>query len=185
MKRLFIAFPAQNPLEESFIPTLKKLKTSADKEGIEVKWVPTKNYHLTVVFLGNTPEEQIERLHEPIQSCADKLTAFELGVSGLHAFPDEMHARTLWMGVQQKKNLPGIESDLRQALQIPPEDREFTPHITIGKIRKTRNCRNLLSPFVRKDFGKILVDRFVLYESVQQNYISVYVPLKEYLFNKG
>ena len=60
--------------------------------------------------------------------------------------------------------------------------RIYTPHITIGKIRKTRSCRNLLSPFVRKDFGKILIDRFVFYESNQQNYMSVYTPLKDYAF---
>ena len=181
-KRLFIAFPAVTPLAETFLPALKKLKVSADHDGIEAKWVPAKNYHLTVVFLGDTPIEKIEALNVPIQACADQLSAFELNVSGVHAFPNQFEARTLWIGVQQKKNLPGIEEMLRTALNIPPEDREYTPHITIAKVRKSKSCKNLLSPFTRKDFGKILVDRFVLYESTQQNYMSVYTPLREYIF---
>ncbi len=185
-KRLFIAFPTTDPLAETFLPSLKKLKVSADREDIEVRWVPTQNYHLTVVFLGDTPVDKIEKLHEPIQACADQLSPFELNVSSVNAFPDEFSARTLWLGVQQKKNLPGIEESLRLALNVPPEDRpeyrKFTPHITIGKIRKTKSCKNLLSPFTRKDFGKILVDRFVLFESTRQHHMSVYTPLKEYSF---
>ncbi len=181
-KRLFVAFPATDPLAEIFLPTLKKLKTTADRDGIDVKWVPPKNYHLTVAFLGDTPVAEIDKLHDPIQVCADKLSSFQLNVSGLNAFPDEFHARTLWMGVQQKMSLPGIAAELTAALGLIPEDREYTPHITIGKIRKTKSCKNLLSPFVRKDFGKIIADRFVLFESIQQNYTSVYMPLKDYMF---
>lgn len=183
-KRLFIAFPATTPLAETFMPSLKKLKVSADRDEIEAKWVPAKNYHLTVVFLGDTPLEKIDQLHAPIQACADQLTPFELSVSGINAFPSQFEARTLWIGVQQKKNLPGIEEMVRTALNVGPDQHDFTPHITIAKIRKTKSCKNLLSPFARKDFGKILVDRFVLFESTRQNNMSVYTPLHEYLFAK-
>lgn len=181
-KRIFLALPASDPLESSFLPFLKKLRITGDKEEIDVKWSPPKNYHLTILFLGEKTPDEIEKLHAPITAFAKTLAPFDLRVSGMGAFPDEHHARVLWLGVQNKKNLPEMENTLRGLLGLGEATETYVPHITIARIRKTRSCKNLLSPFVRKDFGKIHVDKFVLFESIQQNFTSVYLPLAEYPF---
>jgi 2'-5' RNA ligase len=60
---------------------------------------------------------------------------------------------------------------------LPEED--FNPHITIGRLRNPKSCKDLISPFVRKSFGSVHVNKIVLFESKLQSYFPVYTPIFE------
>jgi 2'-5' RNA ligase len=181
-KRLFLALNATEPLSETFLGTYKKLKIYADQRELNIRWVPPTNFHITVSFLGNQPEENIPLIRDALNEACAKFSAFELKIEDVGAFSNEHDARTLWLGVQNKrylgefKNYLDIELEERNLITTIDE-REFKPHLTFGKLRNPRSVKDMISPFKRKSFGKIQVKEVILYESKMQGPHPVYVPL--------
>nr|BFD60610.1 RNA 2',3'-cyclic phosphodiesterase [Bdellovibrio sp. CKG001] len=181
-KRLFLALNATDPLADTFLPTLKKLKINADRRDMTVKWVPVDNYHVTVTFLGETPEEDISKVAETLAEVCTRFTPFELKIEDVGAFSNEHDARVLWLGVQNKRYLGEFKEALDQELVAKNllsqlEERSYSPHLTVGRLRNPRSVKDMISPFKRKSFGKIQVDEVVLYESTLQGAFPVYKPL--------
>nr|WP_295904883.1 RNA 2',3'-cyclic phosphodiesterase [uncultured Bdellovibrio sp.] len=181
-KRLFFALNATDPLAETFPPTFKKLKINADRREISVKWVPIDNFHITVSFLGDRPEEELPLIAETLQTVCTQFTPFDLKIEDMGAFSNEHDARVIWLGVQKKRYLAEFKEILDQALlekQIltKPDERTFSPHLTIGRLRNPRSVKDMISPFKRKSFGKIHVNEIVLYESNLQGAFPVYTPV--------
>lgn len=183
MKRVFIAINATNPLESTLLPTLKKLKISSDKKEMEVKWTPGRNYHITLSFLGERTDEEIEKIKEAILDVAEVAPSFDLNISGMSAFPEIYDGRVIWLGVQNSRILnqtkEAMDESLSKKISYLGEAQKYVPHLTIGRLRSPKNLRDLTSPFVRKEFGKIHVDKLVLYESIQAGPFPVYKPLYE------
>lgn len=181
-KRLFLALNATDPLADTFLPTLKKLKINADRRDMIVKWVPVDNYHVTVTFLGDTPEEDIHKVAETLAEVCTQFAPFELKIEDVGAFSNEHDARVLWLGVQNKRYLGEFKEALDQELiaknlLAQVEERSYSPHLTVGRLRNPRSVKDMISPFKRKSFGKIQVDEIVLYESTLQGAFPVYKPL--------
>lgn len=181
-RRLFIALNATDPLSESFLPTYKKLKINADRREMNIKWVPVDNFHVTISFLGETPTENIPALEKTLKEVCAGFAPFELKIEDVGAFSNEHDARVLWLGVQNKRCLGEFKGQLDQALLeqsllLKPDEREFKPHLTFGRLRNPRSVKDLISPFKRKSFGKIQVSEIVLYESKMQGPFPIYTPL--------
>lgn len=132
---------------------------------MEARWTPAENFHVTLVFLGSTPDEKIPGLAEKIKEVADLHAPFKLKISGTGAFPDEFKTRVLWFGVQNSKSLRSLQEHLAEALNSR-EEAEYIPHMTFARLRNPGTTRDLQSPFIRKDLGKVDVTEVVLYESI-------------------
>lgn len=181
-RRLFFALDATNPLSESFLPTYKKLKINADRREMIIKWVPVDNFHITVTFLGEHPEEDIPALKETLKEVCSHFAPFDLKIEDVGAFANEHDARVLWLGVQNKRCLGEFKEGLDTALLeknllLQPEQRNFSPHLTFGRLRNPRSVKDMISPFKRKSFGKIHVSEIVLYESKMQGAFPIYAPI--------
>lgn len=181
-RRLFFALNATDPLSESFLPTFKKLKINADRREIAVKWVPVENFHITVTFLGEHPEEDIPAIQKTLAEVCTRFAPFDLKIEDMGAFSNEHDARVLWLGVQNKKYLGEFKNGLDEALAeknllLRPEERAYSPHLTFGRLRNPRSVKDMISPFKRKSFGKIHVDEIILYESKLQGAYPIYTPI--------
>ncbi|MGZ3794573.1 MAG: RNA 2',3'-cyclic phosphodiesterase [Bdellovibrio sp.] len=181
-KRLFFAVNASDPLSKTFLPTYKKLKINADKQDITVKWVQPDNFHITVTFLGPQPEEKIPALEQALNEACEHFAPFDLKIEDVGAFSNEHEARVLWLGVQNKKVFGDFkqtleENLLEKQLITQTDEREFNPHLTIGRLRNPRSVKDMISPFKRKSFGKIRISEIILYESQLQGNYPVYIPL--------
>lgn len=181
-KKLFIALNATDPLAETFLPAFKKLKINADRKRLTVKWVPLDNFHVTVVFLGDQLDEDIPKIIEVLSEVCTQIPAFELKIEDVGAFSSEHDARVLWLGVQHKKSLRDLKDQLEQRLvdthlmsQMDPRD--YSPHLTFGRLRNPTSVKDMLSPFKRKSFGKIHVGELILYQSILEGPYPVYKPL--------
>jgi 2'-5' RNA ligase len=184
-RRVFIAINATDPLSFSFLPTLKKLKINADRSEMNVRWVPLENYHVTISFLGDKSPEEISEIHKQIQKVCDNTHPFELKIEDMSAFSNEHDARTLWLGVQNKKHLGSLKENLDQSIKdvsyaSPIAERPFKPHLTIARLRNPGSVKDMISPFKRKSFGKIQVSEVVLYESKLKGPFPIYVPLARF-----
>lgn len=179
-KRIFVALAIK--CNQSMLDVLKKLRVSADRKEIDVYWTPKMNLHITLVFIGEVPVSEIKSVESTLTQAMKSKPNFSIKLHGLGAFPDEHHARTLWIGVRRQNELVQLQNHLYSQLlpfitQI--ESKLFLPHLTIGKLRKARSCRDLISPFVRRDLGELHVKSIILYESVNHGSHPVYRVVKE------
>jgi len=184
MKRLFLAIAAQQGLEETGQQIIKKLKINADQKKLDVRWVPMSNYHVTLVFLGETASEKIPEIETLMSEVSSRIAPFDLKISNVGAFPDEFSSRVLWFGVQNSKSLRYLQSELSSQFHEKNyllEDRAYSPHLTIARLRNPHKTKDLISPFVRKNIAKIPITEIVLYESVGRAPFPVYKALKKFL----
>lgn len=183
MKKLFLAIAAHEGLEEAGAQILKKLRINADQKQLEIRWVPQNNFHVTLVFLGPTDEAKLPEIEALTAEVASLFVPFYLKIANVGAFPDDLSSRVLWFGVQNSKALRALQEHLFQKFKEPAalgQERDYSPHLTIGRLRNPHRTRDLLSPFVRKKIAKIPVREIVLYESLGGAPFPVYKALKTF-----
>ena len=110
--------------------------------------VPPENWHLTLVFLGDTAGDAKARLSESLR--LERLgPSFAVELGGLGAFPRASRASILWLGVSEGG---GAMAALNQAvgravrrMGFRVEERRFTPHITLSRMRPPGDVRPFMS----------------------------------------
>ncbi|MBC7743388.1 MAG: RNA 2',3'-cyclic phosphodiesterase [Bdellovibrionaceae bacterium] len=180
LKRLFIGLSFSNKFANDLEPWIKKIKKTADKKETDLSWTPPDNYHVTLVFLGQTEESEIASITEKMQAVAEKHAPFKLKLRGLDGFPSLMQARVLYLDVQRSQNILNLQGDLEQALQaVDRHEAGYVPHLTIARLRNPKSCRDLVSPFVHIDLGKQEVCEIVLFSSQMNGNFVSYEKIKQ------
>jgi 2'-5' RNA ligase len=114
--------------------------------GVPIRWVPVRNIHVTLKFLGDVSNKNLEVLKKLLESEAHGHSPFEISVGDLGAFPSERRPRVLWAGVEAPQELTalqhGIEAETAR-LGYAPEDRPFSPHLTLGRVGRNANSQDL------------------------------------------
>ncbi len=167
--RAFIAVELPEGLKKELAELEAQLKKSSPTV---VKWVDPNSIHITLKFLGEVSEDNIDELMLAIEESAQGISPFKLEVSEVGAFPDLDHVQVVWVGVtgeldkvlQLQKR---IESNTEQ-LGFPRESRAFTPHLTLGRVR------NEAKPNDRQRIGKLLTNTsFAALHNVDVNAINL------------
>ena len=103
-----------------------------------VRWVEPANLHITIWFLGEVREPQVEELVAALQKPLD-VRPFSLRIGGAGAFPPSGPLRALWLGlVAGRDGLIDIHGELRPRLMLlgfQPEKRPYSPHLTIARVK--------------------------------------------------
>jgi 2'-5' RNA ligase len=100
------------------------------------RWVPVRNQHVTLKFLGTTWPRLLDRVLAAVGDVAGRHRPFETRVAGLGAFPSPRRARVLWAGLEDPAGrLAEIAAslDAELASDFPPEKRPFAPHLTVAR----------------------------------------------------
>lgn len=181
--RAFIAIEIPVTIREAICKATEPLQ-----HGIRaaVRWVPMQNMHLTLKFLGDVSPSNIELLSEMLRAEADLFPCFDLHLGGLGSFPNLKRPRVIYVGVQAPATLEalqrGIESASRR-LGYESEERGFSPHLTIGRVRQTatateqQSIRRALEETRIDALGTARVDSVHLYKSDLKPSGSVYTRL--------
>jgi len=107
-----------------------------------IRWVPVKNIHLTIKFLGDVSVSNLDLLTKILRSEAGHHSEFEFSVGELGAYPSIRRPRVVWVGVEAPPELHalqrGIETETTR-LGYAREDRDFSPHLTLGRISRGAN----------------------------------------------
>src|SRR4029078_8317708 len=135
--RTFIAVELSPGVKHRAGELIKKLKPT----GADVNWVQPVQMHLTLKFLGEVPRDDIIPICKVAQDVAAQFEPFDLGFRGTGAFPHTDHPRTLWIGIEDGlAEIRALQKELEQKLLdklgFPKERRQFTPHLTIGRVHK-------------------------------------------------
>lgn len=134
MQRIFIALKITADEELKRVYNELKRKLSADK----IKWVPLENVHLTLKFIGEIPEENVQKM---LLHLNPKLAANEiyLNFSGIGIFGSRYNPKVIWLGMQPNRDLLELQQQLQNQLEelgFVPDRQNFVPHITLARINQ-------------------------------------------------
>lgn len=111
----------------------------ADAAGLD--FVDPSQVHLTLKFLGDTPERRVDSVVSALERAVETADVgpFEATFEGLGVFPSLEYISVLWLGVGRgtaefEALQAPIEAELVD-LGFSPEDHEFTPHVTLARMK--------------------------------------------------
>jgi 2'-5' RNA ligase len=138
--RTFVAFPVSDAVREALWREARRL----GEEARGLRPVRAENVHLTLHFLGPTPEEDVPVVAEALERAVEGQAPIPVRYEGLGAFPSPARPRVLWAGVVEVEpppRLPGLARAIQEALRPlghGGEEREFRPHVTLARAGQVR-----------------------------------------------
>ncbi len=164
--RLFIAVKMSPEVAQSLDALIRQL---AGAEA-EVKWVKTKNLHLTLKFLGDVDESEIPSLITGLQIV--KCEKFTIEVGSIGFLPNVRHPRVLYTdvikGAEKLEKLASLVEKATVLLGFEPESRKFLAHLTLGRFKGMKRLNKLLEKIDCAKgliFGKVSVEGIYLIKS--------------------
>jgi 2'-5' RNA ligase len=137
--RLFIAIEIPDEIKKEMVKVQEQLR----KANIDASWTRTDGMHLTLKFLGEVPETKIAEIVNGLQKAAEGIGPLKLSVSGVGTFPNPKNARVVWIGlagdIEKLSRLQVAVENAMVLLGMAREERKFTPHLTLGRIKYIRS----------------------------------------------
>ena len=175
------AFIAVN-LAASVIEEIAKVQSVLQEARGDIRWARLEGLHLTLKFLGDISRNQVEPILAALGEVAGKQSSLRIMAQGLGAFPHFRRPRILWIGLRGE-GLSELQEKIETTLMpldFPPEEREFSPHLTLGRVRSLRGWEQMF-PIVQEyenvGFGESLIDQVTLYQSDLRPSGAVYSSL--------
>ncbi len=153
--------------------------------GGRIGWCSREQMHLTLKFLGEAAEDMIPKIVQAIETAARDIPPFDMIVEGLGAFPPSGSPRVLWVGVRENDILTRLQQRIEDnvsPLGFAPEDRRFTPHLTLGRVKEridARACRDIIQRNKDLAAGTQHVRRIVLFSSTLRPTGAIYDHVAE------
>ncbi len=182
--RTFIALDFPLSILDSIEQQTKRLRQTLGNDVI--RWVLTHNLHLTLKFLGNVPVSHLEFLKQMLVQSTDSITQFDLQIGGVGSVPNSNRPRVLWVGIHAPAALSNLQKAIEEGakrLGYEKEERPFSPHLTLGRVRQgldgkdLQKIRNALSSIQLGKIGIARVDSVHIYKSDLNSEGSVYTKL--------
>ncbi len=169
--RTFIALELRN---EEVINKLDQMATAIAKLG-GIKAVERENLHITIKFLGDTEEETAKKiarfLHEKVNPLVFPDGGSTIEIIGVGSFKLSTIFANVGMGVELvTKAFREVEEGLAKNFKIPREQRAYTPHITLARVKNLQGqaagrLKTLIHENENTNFGESKVDGVVLKKS--------------------
>jgi 2'-5' RNA ligase len=136
--RAFVAIEVPPTIRERMAAIQDRLRNA----GAEASWTRPEGVHLTLKFLDEVREEQVPQIVRALSVAASGKGGFRLGIEGVGTFPNASSARVVWLGITgEVGQLAKLQAAVEQALVglgLEPDDRPFTPHLTLARIKRIR-----------------------------------------------
>lgn len=116
-------------------------------DSSQVKWVDNHTLHLTLFFLGDTPEDQVTSICSELRQMLAEHKSFNLVLKGLGFFGNPSSPRVIWVGVERNVQLIALKRDVSRIVSsygYLDDQRAFNPHITLGRVKNIKNPDSLL-----------------------------------------
>ena len=148
-------------------------KTLTPEKGL--KWVETGNLHLTIKFLGEIEENKTDQVKHTLAQALKDQNCFDIEIAGLGMYPNKRAPRVIWLGIVGASPLKEVYQVINReltALDLTPERRAFSPHLTIARIRKhtdrqqAQQIGEILSTYKVESLGLTTIKQVHLYQSV-------------------
>ena len=174
--RAFIALELPDGLRHELSLHAKRF-SGLDKHR-QIRWLPPENYHFTLAFLGNVTSGMVARL-SLLMEALDQRSPVPLQFRELSPFPFSKSPKVVAALLERGPALIALQEKVAQISRsagIPLERRRFEPHVTVGRMGRTRKPLRLppLPIFLSGN-----AETVVLYESELTRQGAAYTPLME------
>lgn len=167
--RTFIAVNIGPQVRDRAVALQEKLAQA----GAAVKWVEPDNLHVTLLFLGEVADRDVPAVCRVVLDRCKEQPAFTMSVEAAGCFPNPRRPRVLWVGVGE--GTPELIA-LHDALEPPlldlgcyrREQRPYTPHVTLGRVKSDRPTESLAEALVKRaqwKCGTVPVDEVLVMSS--------------------
>ena len=133
--RLFLAINLDADVRRGIVEAIAPLKESAPR----LSWTDESRVHLTLKFLGEQPDDAVQRISGAMDAVAARHRPFALHIGGAGAFPNFRRARVIWLGVEREPRLELLHHDVElacEAIGFDVEGRAFHPHLTLARVKE-------------------------------------------------
>lgn len=183
--RTFVAVEIPDAVKQR----VEELETRLKKSRADITWVKPRNMHLTLRFLGEIPAARMDAVRDGVREALASFQTFQVSLEHLGAFPNLDRPRVFWIGVKDGEAcLKAMQSRIETALcarEFVREERPFSPHLTIGRVRSPRGLRALTHLIRQTAFeaSAFPVDRVSIIKSELQPTGPVYTVLEQTALN--
>ena len=167
--RAFIAIELPETIKSSIETIQARLKSLK----LPLRWVRLENIHLTMKFLGDIDEIEIESIESALRDSVKMQTPLTLSAKGVGVFPGIRRPRVLWVGIHDHDTgLAGLQKSIEEQLHrtgYSKEGRPFKGHLTIGRAKGYVDGRKLkvaLDSFFAFESSPFTVNEFFMFRSV-------------------
>lgn len=190
-RRLFLAVQLSPAINQAIFETSKELRKHLNMQPKphppwKIQWIPLENFHLTLKFFGDIDEAKFPVLIESLGKLSQGLNPIRIHTHGIGAFPNLKRPRVIWAGIQEMgtdlKDLVKKIDHLHDVLGFEIEPREFSLHLTLGRVKEGGSLLEALAPYSEKNWGECVISEMILYESKLSKSGSIYSELKRFNF---
>ncbi len=180
-KRLFVAIDIPEHIKKYLYETEDRL-FSKDKG---IRKIPCPNIHVTLKFLGNVNLNKIEKIKNAIKETTDNFCCFDYKIAGsLGAFSSFRSARIIFAEIKSGSDkiieiYDKLEDNFSK-IKIRKEKRKFIPHITIARIKRSKNIENLVKNIKLDLADTIKCCKLTLFESRLKPSGAEYIIIEEF-----
>jgi RNA 2',3'-cyclic 3'-phosphodiesterase len=192
--RLFIALDIDDEIRERIAHFMEGVSGFAP----DARWVKRESLHVTLKFIGEQPEEMVERIKHALGTVSE--AASPIHFRGYGFFPTPKSARVFWVGMEADSHLAALAAAIdakMPPLGIPKEARAFSPHLTLARgggggsgsprwrkgdapNRTFKLLQDKLSALPEPEFGTMTARAFFLYQSRLSPKGSSYTKLAKF-----
>jgi 2'-5' RNA ligase len=137
-------------------------------------WSASEDYHITLKFLGDVPEERQPELITEAKSVAEEVSPFAVMLAPPGSFPTQRPKRIFWMGVRKSQEINTLAAVLDRVcsrLEFQREVRAYTPHITVARYPQRRgsdtaDTAETAPPMTERSFPSWQATQFVLMQTL-------------------
>jgi len=180
--RTFVSIEIPDNIKNSIEKAIGELKLVLP----HIKWVDKKNLHITLKFLGWVEDGKISGLTDSVTDIVKGFGTIKVGFAGFGMFPDEKHPRVIWVGITEGsdklKELADKIEDKLSTEGYREEEREFSTHLTIGRIKEKIDAE-ALTGFIKKNenagFGGFIAKNVSMMKSTLKRSGPVYEEVKQ------
>lgn len=182
MKRIFIAVKIDRG--DTLINMISDFRTTLKDE--KIKWTETENFHITLAFLGDTEEDKIKAVGKMLRGVCVGSGDFEIVIKGAGVFKNLKDPHIIWTGIEPLDKLSKLHESIKFGLKetgITIEERTFSPHLTLGRIKSINNndtLKSLIIRYMNTELQIQPVSEVILFESVLFNSGPVYKPIEKF-----
>ncbi len=163
--RTFIAIDVNDEVRKASEEIVEKLM----RRGFRANWVKPENVHLTLFFLGEMEESQVDEMAKHLCERVRGFPSFSFSVKGVNFFRKGRLPRVIWMSVEKTPALVKLYDELKAELVkhgfLKEPDERFVPHITIARVKQSPDMWEKLISDITVEPILVSVSTFTIYSS--------------------
>ena len=173
-RRIFIGIDLPQIVKKRLFQRIEKW------QELPIKWISEENFHITLLFLGYLYDDVILDVCSKVRNISNNFNSFDINFDHIQLGPTPENPKMVWFAGEASENLKQLQENLEKELGIfMREKKSFRPHVTLGRIKKTKWDALPEKPEINEKFSvSIPVESIEILESRSEDGKRKYIVLE-------